>query len=95
MNILLIVSLLVNLINIMTICSVTTNTKMRNLGLRFIVFKEKKMARILKGIKYEIKNLSQIYYNKILVCTAEGLNVYNDLTEEERIILETVLSLCY
>jgi hypothetical protein len=68
---------------------------MRNLGLRFIVFKEKKMARILKGIKYEIKNLSQIYYNKILVCTAEGLNVYNDLTEEERIILETVLSLCY
>ena len=95
MNKLLIVSVLINLINYVMIYSISINSRMRNAGLRIIVFKEKRLGKLLNGIKNEFKYLSQIYYNKVLVCTAEGINSYNELSQEEKILIETVLSLCY
>jgi hypothetical protein len=65
--------------------------KLRNYGLRLIVFKEKKLNRLL----IEIKRITDVYYNKILVHTAQGINTYNELSEEDKILIETVLSLCY
>jgi hypothetical protein len=96
MNKLLIVSIfIINLINIIMIYSISINSRMRNAGLRIIVFKEKRLGKIVNGIKNDFKFLSQVYYNKLLVCTAEGINTYNELSEEEKILIETVLSLCY
>jgi len=95
MNKLLIVSVLINLINFVMIYSISINSRMRNAGLRIIVFKEKRLGKLLNGIKNEVKYLSQIYYNKAVVCTGEGINSYNELSEEEKILIETVLSLCY
>jgi hypothetical protein len=95
MNKLLIVSVLINLINIIMIYSISINSRIRNVGLRIIVFKEKRLGKILNGIKNDFKYLSQIYYNKVLVCTAEGINTYNELSEDDKILIETVLALCY
>ena len=96
MNKLLIVSIfIINLINIIMIYSISINSRMRNAGLRIIVFKEKRLGKIVNGIKNDFKFLSQVYYNKLLVCTAEGINTYNELSEEEKILIETVLSLFY
>ena len=65
--------------------------KMRNYGLRLIVFKEKKLNKIL----FALKKVTDNYYNKVLVYTAQGINSYNELSEEDKILIETVLSLCY
>lgn len=65
--------------------------KLRNYGLRLIVFKGKKLNKLL----IEIKRITDIYYSKILVHTAQGINAYNELSDEDKILIETVLSLCY
>ena len=67
------------------------NNRLRNFGLRIIVFKEKKLSKILKEIKY----LTYIYYNKAIVCTADGINIYNDLSDDDKTLIETIISLCY
>ena len=64
---------------------------MRNFGLRLIVFKEKQIQKILMGLQ----KTAEIYYNSLLVCTAEGINSYNELSEDDRILIETVIALCY
>ena len=83
--------LLLNLINLITIYGVSTNYKLRNIGLRLIVFKEKKLGKVFKNLQH----LSKIYYNKIVVCTAEGINNYNEFSDDEKLIIETILSLYY
>jgi hypothetical protein len=89
----LILIILINiLINIITIYSISISPRLRNLGLRIVVFKEKKIGKILKGFQV----LSEMYYNKVLICTANGIHTYNkDFTEDEKLIIETLLSLCY
>ncbi len=87
---------LINLLNLLNNISVNGvnnlyNNRLRNLGLRIIVFKEKKLQKILKGVK----NITDIYYNKAIVCTADGINTYNDLSDDDRTIIETIISLCY
>lgn len=81
---------LLSLIQFISIYSSSTNynnLRLRNYGLRLIVFKEKRLNKIL----FEIKKLLQIYYDKSLVFTA-----YNELSEEDKLIFETIISsLCY
>ena len=95
MNLILIALSLLNLLNIIMIYSISINTQLRNTQLRFIVFKEKRIGKIIKGLKNEFKYLSQLYYNKAMACTAKGINNFNELSEEEKLIIETILSLCY
>jgi hypothetical protein len=75
--------------------SVSTNLsghcRIRNLALRMIVFKEKKLSKIL----LRLKNLSNIYYNKAIVSTAEGIIKYNDLPDDDKTIIEAIISFCY
>jgi hypothetical protein len=85
---------LLSLIQFISIYSSSTNynnLRLRNYGLRLIVFKEKRLNKIL----FEIKKLLQIYYDKSLVFTAHGINTYNELSEEDKLIFETIISLCY
>ena len=67
------------------------NHNLNRLALRYIIFKEKKVAKILKNIIHTI----EIYHNKSIVSVAEGVASFNDLSEDEKTLIETVISLCY
>jgi len=64
---------------------------LNRLSLRYIVFREKKIGKIIKTIR----NNLNIYHNKSIACVAEGIISYNDLSEDEKTLIETVISLCY
>jgi len=84
------------IINIINLCmSIDINYskyKLKIYGLRFLVFKKKNAPKMI----YALKNLYDKYYNKSIVSLAEGMNDYNsNFTEEEKFIIETIISLCY
>jgi len=66
--------------------------KLKNYGLRILVLKKKRAPKIINAIK----KFYDKCYEKSIVSIAEGMNDYNNnFTEEEKIIIETILSLCY
>ena len=67
------------------------NHNLNRLALRCVIFKEKKLIKIMKILK----NNLDIYHNKSIVCVAEGIISYNDLSEDEKTLIEAVISLCY
>jgi hypothetical protein len=85
--------IIINLLKQITFvtCISSCNLRLRNAGLRFVVFKEKKVGKILK----KIKNFSDIYYNNIIASTGIAMNNYNELSEDEKTIIEALISLCY
>jgi len=42
-----------------------------------------------------VNDTSKCYYNKLVGSFAEGISKYNTLSEEDRTIIETIVSLCY
>jgi len=42
-----------------------------------------------------IKNFYKICYNKSMSTIGQGIYDYNSLSEDEKTILETIISLCY
>ena len=64
---------------------------MNKLALRYIVFKEKRMGKLIKNIV----NKLEIYHNKSIVSVADGIMSYNELSENEKTLIETVISLSY
>jgi flagellar motor component MotA len=85
--------IIISLIN--TFASIDINYskyKMKIYGLRFLVFKKKNAPKILKALK----NFYDKCYDRSMVSLAEGMNDYNNnFTEEEKLIIETLISLCY
>jgi flagellar motor component MotA len=66
--------------------------RLKNYTLRILVLKKKNAPKILNAIKRFYNKC----YDKSVVSIAEGMNDYNsNFTEEEKIIIETILSLCY
>ena len=65
--------------------------KVRNTVLTMIIFKEKKLHKLCNTVK----NTLQTYNNKTIVTVAETYFRYNDLSEEDKIIIETIIALCY
>jgi flagellar motor component MotA len=66
--------------------------KLKNCGLRLLVFKKKNVPKIINTLKEFYNKCS----DKSIVSIAEGINEYNNtFTEEEKIIIETLLALCY
>jgi predicted RNA-binding protein len=61
----------------------------RNNTLRYIIFKESKIIHFLRNLK---KN-TQIYYNKIIVSVNEGIEKYNNLSDEDKMIIDTIRDL--
>jgi hypothetical protein len=61
----------------------------RNNTLRYIIFKESKIIHFIRNLK---KNM-QIYYNKFIVSVNEGIEKYNNLSDEDKIIIETLCDL--
>jgi hypothetical protein len=83
--------LLLNVISVPNIYSISRNIPLRNMGLRLIIFKEKKLGKMIKNMK----NMYNLCYNKAIVSTAEGIHAYNEMSEDEKTLVEAVLSLCY
>jgi hypothetical protein len=83
--------LLLNLISIILAITKNNNIRLRNFGLRLIVFKEKKVHKLLNAFNYNLKK----YQDKAIVYIADCINSYNELSEDDRLLIETVISLCY
>ena len=83
---------LLQLLHIVSAINRNYNVQFRNTGLRLVIFKEKKIPKILQ----KFKNLYEMYYAKSIVTVGESIYEYNNnLSEEERTIIETLISLCY
>lgn len=65
--------------------------RIKNNSLKFILFKDKNNIKLFKGFK----KFYERCYNKSIAKIGEGMFEYHSLTEEEKIIIETVISLCY
>jgi hypothetical protein len=90
MNIILVV-LLLNLINIISAITKNNNLRLRNFGLRLIVFKEKKIHKLLDLFNDNLRKC----HDKVIVYVANCINNYNELSDDDKLLIETVISLCY
>lgn len=84
------------MINILKSHNIITNLKiygnqMRNSGLRMIVFKEKKYPIFLENLK----KIYEIYYLNSIVYFNEKLYEYNNISENDKIIIESIINLLY
>ena len=94
-----IVFILVNIINIMRIYAVNPfhnrfmvdRINLERVSFKYIIFKEKTLKKMLKTIK----NTYEIYHNKSLISIAEGIMYYNELSEDEKTLIEAIISLGY
>ena len=65
------------------------NHKIRNTSFKFIIFKEKKIPKILNYIKKKY----DIYYNKAIISVSNGITEYENLSSEDKQILDFIFSL--
>jgi len=63
----------------------------RNTGLRMIIFKEKKYPSLL----LKIKNICEIKYVKTINYLYYYINEFNNLSEDDKLILETITSFLF
>lgn len=96
MNIVILSILLISLLN--NVSSISTNygtiygTSFRNNYLKLILLGDKRNIKIFKGIK----NFYKICYEKSIASVGQGVCDYNNkLTEEEKTIVEAIISLYY
>lgn len=77
------------------------NTKASTMNNNGIIIKNKILKVILLGNKRnmqlfkEVKNFYKICYNKSIDTIIQGVSDYNNLSEDEKLIIETIFSLCY
>jgi hypothetical protein len=81
--------ILLNLINIIVAITENNGLRFRNFGLRLIVFKEKKINKMVSIIN----NNLQKCHDKVVVYVADCINSYNEFSEDEKILIETAISL--
>jgi len=96
--------ILVIIINIMSLYSSKTwynkimadrvaldRVSLERIPIKYIIFKEKTLKKFLKSMK----NKYDIYHNKSIASIAEGIISYNELSEDQKTLIEVVISLCY
>ena len=85
---LLLISFLNNVNSINNICG----TSLKNSYLKLLLLSDKRNIKIFK----EFKHFYKICYDKSISCIGQGVSDYNNkLTEDEKTILEAIISLCY
>jgi len=65
------------------------NIVIRNASFKAIIFKEKKIPKIINYFK----NKYQIFYNKAIIKIYEGANEYENLSDEDKQLLDFIFSL--
>ena len=68
-----------------------TKYKLKNYSLRLIIYKKKAIPQIFKILQKFYNRC----YEKSIVSIGQGINDYNNLSEDDKSIIETILSLCY
>ena len=91
MNIVILSILFISLLNNVT--SITSNygASLKNSYLKLLLLSDKRNIKIFK----EFKNFYKICYNKSISCIGQGISDYNTLTEDEKTIVEAIISLYY
>lgn len=91
MNIVILTFLLLCLVNNVESISKNYGSRIKNNYLKLLLLSGERNTKILKEIKY----FYRICYNKSIACIGQGISDYNSLTEDEKQIVETIISLCY
>lgn len=65
--------------------------QIRNTGLRMIIFKERKYPIVLN----KIKELYYICYLKSINCIYDQMFYYNSLSDDDKLLLDTITALLY
>ena len=91
MNVFILTILLVSFLNNVSSISSNYGNRFKNYYLKIVLFSDKRNIKIFK----EFKNFYKICYNKSIVSIGQGISDFNNLTEEEKQIIETIISLCY
>ena len=92
MNIVIISTIILSLINIINATNTNYGIRIRNTTLRMFILNDKKNMKLFK----EFKKHYEIYYNKSIAYISQGIIDYNvNLSEDEKSIIEIIISLCY
>ena len=65
--------------------------QLRNSGLRVIIFKKKTYPKL----ETKIKNFYEICYNKSIASIFSGISDYSNLSEEDKLLIDTIIGLCF
>ena len=92
MNIVILTILLISFLNNVTSVSSSCCKRFKNNYLKLILLSDKRNIKIFK----DFNNFYKICYYKSMATVAQGMSDYNKkLTEDEKTIIETIISLCY
>ena len=91
MNVIILTLLLISILN--NVSSTTSNygIRFKNGYLKLILLSDKRNIKIFKGFKHFYK----ICYEKSVASIGQGICDYNKLSEDDKQIIETIISLCY
>jgi hypothetical protein len=67
------------------------NNKLRNTTLRLIVFKENKIQKLLQPIN----RIYRIYYDKLIASLSDATDFYNNLNDDDKLLIDAFLGLFY
>jgi hypothetical protein len=92
MNTVILTILLISFLNNVSSISGICGGRFKNSYLKLILLSDKRNIKIFK----EFKNFYKICYNKSISCIGQGVSDYNTkLTEDEKTIVEAIISLYY
>ena len=67
------------------------NNKLKKIGFKVIIFREKKYPKMLNYIKQQYK----IYYDKSMIAISNGINEYENLPYEEKAVVDFIMSIIF
>lgn len=70
---------------------INNNIELRNTIFRMVIFKDKTLPKIMTKIQY----FYQLCCYKSVASVGEGMIDYYNLKEDDRTLIESVISLCY
>jgi hypothetical protein len=92
MNIVILTIVLISFLNNVSSTSSNYSTRFKNSYLKVILLGDKRNIKIFK----DFKNFYKICYEKSIASVGQGICDYNTkLTDDEKTIIETIISLCY
>ena len=93
MNFIFIILTLLNILNFINASKNGWNNnnsiRLRNTSFKIVIFKEKKIPKLINYFKQKYKN----YYNKVLITISDSINEYENLSFEDKQVIDFMLSL--
>ena len=91
MNIVIFTFFIISFLNNVSFITSNCAVRFKNSYLKIILLSDKRNIKIFK----EFNNFYKIYCNKSILSIVQGISNYNNLTDDDKIIIETIISLCY